>query len=232
MIAPACIYTKRVANPNVVVAKSSCRSNRPKYLAGATIGVGCAQRFRKSADPVGVARCEQRPARRHQVYRVAVFGDRCGARARHDPSRLHRRAGEDRRRARRPHPRVLPTRTSRSHPNSQPRFGLRRRRGCRRTPTPPEKPREGGLRDQPLGEFARAAKPAAIIAKVTKIDPAIVGRAAAPPIFAQQNDRQELRRRHAHPRRKIRLVGAPRALRRRFLRLVKSLFATPLRSTS
>jgi NitT/TauT family transport system substrate-binding protein len=39
MIAPACIYTKAVANPNVVVAKNSpIRS--PKDLAGATIGVG------------------------------------------------------------------------------------------------------------------------------------------------------------------------------------------------
>jgi NitT/TauT family transport system substrate-binding protein len=39
MIAPACLYTKAVANPNVVVAKNSpIRS--PKDLAGATIGVG------------------------------------------------------------------------------------------------------------------------------------------------------------------------------------------------
>jgi NitT/TauT family transport system substrate-binding protein len=39
MIAPACIYTKQVANPNVVVAKTSpIRS--PRDLAGATIGVG------------------------------------------------------------------------------------------------------------------------------------------------------------------------------------------------
>ena len=39
MIAPACIYTKRVANPNVVVAKNSSIKS-PKDLTGATIGVG------------------------------------------------------------------------------------------------------------------------------------------------------------------------------------------------
>jgi NitT/TauT family transport system substrate-binding protein len=39
MIAPACIYDKRVANPNVVVAKNSPIKS-PKDLAGATIGVG------------------------------------------------------------------------------------------------------------------------------------------------------------------------------------------------
>ena len=39
MIAPACLYTKRVANPNVVVAKTSPIKS-PKDLAGATIGVG------------------------------------------------------------------------------------------------------------------------------------------------------------------------------------------------
>jgi NitT/TauT family transport system substrate-binding protein len=39
MIAPACIYTKKVANPNVVVAKNS-PIRAPKDLAGATIGVG------------------------------------------------------------------------------------------------------------------------------------------------------------------------------------------------
>ncbi|HEV8019877.1 MAG TPA: ABC transporter substrate-binding protein [Candidatus Lustribacter sp.] len=39
MIATACIYTKSVANPNVVVAKASPIKS-PKDLAGATIGVG------------------------------------------------------------------------------------------------------------------------------------------------------------------------------------------------
>ena len=39
MIAPACLYTKSVANPNVVVAKNSPIKS-PKDLAGATIGVG------------------------------------------------------------------------------------------------------------------------------------------------------------------------------------------------
>jgi NitT/TauT family transport system substrate-binding protein len=39
MIAPACIYTKQVANPNVVVAKTSAIRS-PKDLAGATIGIG------------------------------------------------------------------------------------------------------------------------------------------------------------------------------------------------
>jgi len=39
MIAPGCIYTKKVANPNFVVAKSSPIKS-PKDLVGATLGVG------------------------------------------------------------------------------------------------------------------------------------------------------------------------------------------------
>ena len=60
MIAPACIYTKKVANPNVVVAKTSpIRS--PKDLAGATIGVGSLGDFNQLSlwawlDANGVAR--------------------------------------------------------------------------------------------------------------------------------------------------------------------------------